>query len=50
MGRSENGSDKDTTSFTFTGLTNGETYSLAIRASNLSGSGEAATVTATPSP
>ena len=45
-----NGSDKDTTSFTFTGLTNAETYSLAIRASNLSGSGEAATVTATPSP
>ena len=43
-----NGSNKDTTSFTITGLTNGTVYTLAIRASNLSGEGEAATVTAAP--
>ena len=44
-----NGSGRDTTSFTFTGLDNGETYTLAIRASNLSGESEATAVTATPS-
>ena len=31
------GSNRNTTSFTFTGLTNGEPYTLGIRASNLSG-------------
>ena len=41
-----NGSGRNTTSFTFTGLLNGETYSFLIRASNLSGESEAATVTA----
>ena len=45
-----NGSNQDTTSFTFTGLDNGETYTLKIRASNLSGESAAATVIATPSP
>ena len=45
-----NGSDRDTTSFTFSNLTNGTQYTLAIRASNLSGESTAATVTATPSP
>ena len=44
-----NGSGRNTTSFTFTGLYNGEPYTLAIRASNLSGESEAAAVTATPS-
>ena len=44
-----NGSDRDTTSFTFSNLTNGTEYTLAIRASNLSGESTAATVTATPS-
>ena len=43
-----NGSNKDTTSLTFNGLTNGTEYTLAIRASNLSGESTAATVTATP--
>ena len=43
-----NGSSKDTTSFTFENLTNWTEYTLAIRASNLSGEGTAATVTATP--
>ena len=41
-------SNQNTTSFTFTGLVNGEPYWLAIRASNRSGNGEAATLTATP--
>ena len=44
-----NGSSKDTTSFTFENLTNWTEYTLAIRASNLSGEGTAATVTTTPS-
>ena len=44
-----NGSGRNTTSFTFKNLTNGTEYTLAIRASNLSGESEAATVTATPS-
>ena len=44
-----NGSDRDTTSFTFSNLTNGTEYTLAMRASNLSGNGTAATVTAMPS-
>ena len=44
-----NGSGKNTTSFTFTGLANGTEYTLAIRASNLSGNGVIATVIATPS-
>ena len=44
-----NGSDRDTTSFTFSNLTNGTQYTLAIRASNLSGESTSATVTATPS-
>ena len=43
-----NGSDRDTTSFTFTGLENGETYGLDIRASNLSGESAATYVTAVP--
>ena len=43
-----NGSGQNTDSFTFTGLTNGIEYTLAIRASNLSDEGAAATVTATP--
>ena len=43
-----NGSDRDTTSYTFSDLTNGTQYTLAIRASNLSGESTAATVTATP--
>ena len=42
-----NGSKSTTTSFTVTGLTNGTEYTLAIHASNRSGNGEAATVTAT---
>ena len=44
-----NGSGRNTTSFTFNNLTNGTQYTLAIRASNLSGESTAATVTATPS-
>ena len=44
-----NGSGRNTTSFTFSNLTNGTEYTLAIRASNLSGESTAATVTATPS-
>ena len=44
-----NASGRNTTSFTFTGLTNGTEYQLAIRASNLSGESAPATVTATPS-
>ena len=43
-----NGSKRNTTSFTFSNLTNGTEYTLAIRASNLSGESTAATVTATP--
>ena len=43
-----NGSNQDTTSFTVQNLTNGVEYTLAIRASNLTGEGSAATVTATP--
>ena len=43
-----NGSNKDTTSFTFRNLITGVNYTMAIRASNLSGNGEAATVTGTP--
>ena len=43
-----NGSNRDTTSFTFSNLTNGTEYTLAIRASNLSDESTAATVTATP--
>ena len=42
-----NGSNRNTTSHTITGLTNGTEYTLAIRASNLSGDSTAATVTAT---
>ena len=44
-----NGSGRNTTSFTFSNLTNGTEYTLAIRAANLSGQGPSATVTATPS-
>ena len=44
-----NDSGPSTTSFTFKNLTNGTEYTLAIRASNLSGNGTAATVVATPS-
>ena len=43
-----NGSSEDSTSFTFENLTYWTEYTLAIRASNLSGEGTAATVTATP--
>ena len=39
-----NGSGRNTTSFTFTGLTNGEPYTLGIRASNLSGESAPTTV------
>ena len=42
-----NGSKRNTTSFTFNNLTTGTEYTLAIRASNLSGESTAATVTAT---
>ena len=44
-----NASGRNTTSFIFTGLTNGTEYQLAIRASNLSGESAPAAVTATPS-
>jgi len=43
-----NGSNQNTTSFTVTNLSNGVEYTLAIRASNLTDEGPAATVTATP--
>ena len=43
-----NGSGRNTTSFTFTGLTNGTEYQLAIRASNRSGESEAAVMAAIP--
>ena len=39
-----NGSGRNTTSFTFTGLTNGDPYQFGIRASNLSGESAATTV------
>ena len=42
------GSDASTTSHTITGLTNGATYRLALRAVNRSGNGAAATLNATP--
>ena len=44
------GSDAATTSHTVTGLTNGTTYSFAVRAVNTSLTGAAAMVTATPTP
>ena len=40
------GSNADTTAYTVTGLNNGTTYTLAVRAVNPSGDGAAATVTA----
>ena len=40
------GSDKNTTAFTVTGLDNGTTYTLAVRAVNASGDGAASTATA----
>ena len=43
-----NRSGRSTTSFTFENLDNGEPYTLAIRASNLSGESAPATVTAIP--
>ncbi|MCE2524052.1 MAG: fibronectin type III domain-containing protein, partial [Rhodobacteraceae bacterium] len=43
-----NGSGSDTTTHTLTGLINGESYNLHLRAVNASGPGDAAEVTATP--
>ena len=45
-----NGSDKDTTSHTVTGLTNGTVHTLAVRAVNVSGPGAASTKTVTMVP
>ena len=41
-------SSATTTAYTVTGLSNGDEYTLAVRAANASVNGEAATVTATP--
>ena len=45
-----NGSDRDTTSYTVTGLTNGTNYTFALRAVNNSGEGSFAIVNSTPIP
>ena len=44
------GSDKNTTAFTVTGLNNGTTYTIAVRAGNPSGDGAASTVEAVMMP